>query len=166
MSKIDTVDTELLMEEILSSAKALKEATLSQNEILESMTLNKLDRVLGHKDVLIDKIRTLHRTLKDRGLDFSCPKGLQLGDTNDIAPDDNQNGNGAKVWGTQVNNLRKTVERTIREIINLEADSQKKLLALKQHVRGILLDIQNRRKMLRGYAVRNNRPPRILDTKM
>ena len=165
MSKIDTVDTELLMEEILSSAEALKEATLSQNEILESMTLNKLDRVLGHKDVLIDKIRTLHRTLKDRGLDFSCPNRLQLGDINDVASDDNRNGNGANTWGTQVNNLRKTVERTIREIITLEADSQKKLLALKQHVRGILLDIQNRRKMLRGYAVRNDRPPRILDTK-
>ena len=100
MSKIDTVDTELLMEEILSSAEALKEATLSQNEILESMTLNKLDRVLGHKDVLIDKIRTLHRTLKDRGLDFSCPNRLQLGDINDVASDDNRNGNGANTWGT------------------------------------------------------------------
>ncbi len=165
MSKIETVDTELLLEEILSSAEALKEATLSQNEILESMTLNKLDRVLGHKDMLIDKIRTLHQTLKDRGLDFSCPNGLQLGGTNDVTPGDCQNGNGANAWGTQVNNLRRTVERTIREIINLEAVSQKKLLALKQHVRGILLDIQTRRKMLRGYAVRNDRPPRILDTK-
>lgn len=165
MSKIDTVDTELLMEEILSSAEALKEATLSQNEILESMTLNKLDRVLGHKDVLIDKIRTLHRTLKDRGLDISCSNKVQLDDIEDAVPEDSQNGNGKNSWGSQINNLRKTVERTIREIISLEADSQKKLLALKQHVRGILMDIQNRRKMLRGYAVRNDRPPRILDTK-
>ncbi len=165
MSKIETVDTELLLEEILSSAEALKEATLFQNEILESMTLNKLDRVLGHKDVLIDKIRTLHQMLKDRGLDFSRPDRVQLGGTNDVTSGDSQVDNSANTWGTQVNNLRKTVERTIREIINLEADSQKKLLALKQHVRGILLDIQNRRKMLRGYAVRNNRPPRILDTK-
>ncbi|KPL06607.1 hypothetical protein AMJ86_07890 [bacterium SM23_57] len=166
MAKLDSLDTEILLQEILSSAKALKEATESQKEILDTVALNKLDRVLVHKSVLIDKISSIHQELKERGLDLRDRNGSH-----------NHNGNGAgngyqdipgsgtENWNANILSLCKTVERTIREILAIEADSQKKLLSLKQHVRGILLDIQERRKMLRAYAVHPGRYARVLDTK-
>ena len=58
---LETVDTESLLEEILSSANALKEAVRSQKEILDTVALTKLDRVMVHKNVLIDKIRPIHQ---------------------------------------------------------------------------------------------------------
>ena len=148
---LETVDTESLLEEILSSANALKEAVRSQKEILDTVALTKLDRVMVHKNVLIDKIRTIHQELKDRGIDFAD------GTDNETSISHSKNN------GTDA--LRKTVGRTIRDILRLEADSQRRLLSLKQHVRGILLDIQERRKMLRGYAAQSNRYARVLDTK-
>jgi hypothetical protein len=189
MNQLESVNTEVLLEEILNSTKALKEATVTQRQILDSVTLNQLDRVLTHKNLLIEKIRSLCKELKHRGLDFADPKGVldyKNGDLNSqgsncvntshqnnnasvILSDDRNGGSGGNGnWNPKVNSMKKMVERTIREILTLEADSQRKLLSLKQHVRGILLDIQNRRKMLRGYAIPTGRDrfARILDTKM
>jgi hypothetical protein len=148
---LETVDTESLLEEILSSANALKEAVRSQKDILDTVALTRLDRVMVHKNVLIDKIRAIHQVLKDRGIDFA--EGMDCEGTTSRARSD----------GTDA--LRKTVGRTIRDILRLEADSQRRLLSLKQHVRGILLDIQERRRMLRGYAAQPSRYARVLDTK-
>jgi hypothetical protein len=166
MAKLDSLDTKLLLEEILSSAKALKEATESQKEILDNVALNKLDRVLVHKSVLIDKISSIHRELKERGLDL-CDRNGSHDHNGDAAGNGCQDntGNGTDNRNTNINSLCKTVERTIRETLAIEADSQRKLLSLKQHVRGILLDIQERRKSLRAYAVHPGRYARVLDTK-
>jgi len=189
MNQLESVNTELLLEEILNSTKALKEATVTQKQILDTVTLNQLDRVLTHKNLLIEKIRSLSQELKQRGLDFTDSKAtldsrngtLNSNGSNSLQPSlpwrdskdtpasglgsDNGGGNGEN-WNPKVNGMKKMVERTIREILTLEADSQRKLLTLKQHVRGILLDIQNRRKMLRGYATPPGRFARVLDTKM
>ena len=166
MGKRDTVSTEQLLQEILSSANALKEATMSQKEILDSVALNQLERVMVHKNVLIDKIRTIHQELKDQGLDLADRNGCGMtnGNHNNICSQ-NESEDGTVDHSQNINALRKTVERTIREILVLEADSQKKLLSMKQHVRGILMDIQERRKMLRGYAIHPGRFARVLDTK-
>jgi hypothetical protein len=166
MSQLDSVNTEQLLEEILNSANALKEATVTQKHILDTVTLSQLDRILAHKDLLIEKIRSLTRELKHRGLDFTDVNGR--GATTQTLLNNHEgrdNGNGR--WSPQVNAKKKIVERTIRDILTIEADSQRILLGLKQHVRGILLDIQNRRKMLRGYAVPTcrDRLSRVLDTK-
>ena len=166
MAKLDTLDTELLLEEILSSAKALKEATESQKEILETVALNKLDRVLAHKSLLIDKISSIHQELKERGLDLCDRNGSHNHNGNGVGNGyQDTPGNGTQNRNANVISLCKIVERTIRETLAIEADSQRKLLSLKQHVRGILLDIQERRKLLRAYAVHPGRYARVLDTK-
>jgi hypothetical protein len=166
MSKHETVDTELLLEEILASVNALKEASSSQREILDSVALNQLDRVMVHKNVLIDKIRAINLTLKERGVDLANINGSLSSNGNGGNSWNHSDSNGKTVNCAQkISSLRRNVERTIREILAMEADSQRKLLTLKQHVRGILLDIQERRKMLRGYAVNPGRTARVLDTK-
>jgi hypothetical protein len=166
MDKLNTVDTEALLEEILSSAESLKHAAQSQKKMLDSVSLNQLERLLLHKNVLIDKIRSIQQELKTRGLELANRNGnLQPDNTGNRTGTNNSPISNHRDWGPKINGLRREVERTVREIIALETDSQKQLLNLKQHVRKILLDIQNRRKMLRGYAIRPPRNARILDTK-
>jgi len=171
MGKLETTDTQLLLEEILSSANALKEATKSQKEILDTVALNRLERVMAHKNMLIDKIRAIHQALRERGIDLADRNGYNPeGDGGPHHHYEHQDHptemtSEDKVASQKIAALRRTVERTIREILALEADSQRKLLSLKQHVRGILLEIQERRKMLRGYAVHPGRFARVLDTK-
>jgi len=171
MGNLETTDTQILLEEILSSANALKEATKSQKDILDKVALNRLERVMVHKNMLIDKIRAIQQTLQERGIDLTDRNGCNYDGEggpryqHEYQDRSSETASQDRVASQKIAALRRTVERTVREILALEADSQRKLLSLKQHVRGILLEIQERRKVLRGYAVHPGRFARVLDTK-